>query len=67
MPGKKLEGLYASYFLGLRKCPNCNEELFAAEGAALVPEGIVRFDWSCDLCGHKFKTAAENEASPLVS
>jgi hypothetical protein len=56
------DGIHASYFLGFRKCPNCNEEVFAAEGATHVPEG-VRFDWCCDLCGHKFETAENDNAS----
>ena len=45
-----------SYYLGFQRCPNCKEDIFAAEGATLVPEGI-RLSWCCDLCGHQFETA----------
>jgi transcriptional regulator NrdR family protein len=50
------EGVRRSYYLGSKRCPNCQEEVFAAQGATLVPEGI-RLEWCCDLCGHRFETA----------
>ena len=56
------EGIHPSYFLGLQRCPNCKEEVFAAEGASLVPEG-VRFAWCCDLCGYRFETAEPADAA----
>ena len=52
---KKIDGMHASYFLALKKCPNCLETIFAAEGATLVPSA-VEFNWRCDLCDHAFKT-----------
>ena len=52
---KKLDGLHASYFLAMKDCPNCNETIFAAEGATLVP-AAVQFRWRCDLCDHVFET-----------
>ena len=60
MSAKTYDGLHASYLLALQRCPNCNDEVFAAEGATLTSDGIVRFEWCCDLCGHKFETA-DNE------
>lgn len=51
------DALQATYFLGFQRCLNCSEELIAAEGATLVPHGLVKFVWCCDLCGHKFETA----------
>jgi hypothetical protein len=55
-------GVHTSYFLGVQRCPQCMEEVFAAEGATLVPEG-VRFEWCCDLCGHRFETAEAADAT----
>ena len=55
MRSKTYDGIPASYLLAFHRCPKCNEEVFAAEGASLVPAG-VRFEWSCDLCGHRFET-----------
>jgi transcription elongation factor Elf1 len=55
MRSKSYDAVHASYFLALHRCPKCNEDVFAAEGATLLPEGI-RFEWSCDLCGHRFET-----------
>ena len=48
-----------SYILAFTRCPSCKAELFAAERAALVPEGI-RFEWCCDLYGHKFETVEQD-------
>jgi hypothetical protein len=52
---KKLDGMHASYFLAMKQCPKCNETIFAAEGATLVPSA-VEFNWRCDLCDHVFQT-----------
>ena len=60
MSAKINDGLHASYILAFQKCPNCNDEMFAAEGATLTSDGIVRFKWCCDLCGHKFETAEKD-------
>jgi transcriptional regulator NrdR family protein len=59
------DGLPASYFLAFQKCPNCNDEVFAATGATLTSDGMVRFEWCCDLCGHKFETAEKNDVRVL--
>ena len=61
MSAKTYDGLHASYLLAFQRCPNCNDEVFAAEGAALTSDGIVRFEWCCDLCGHKFETAEKDD------
>ena len=55
MRSRSYDAVGASNFLAIHRCPKCNEEMFAAEGASLVPAG-VRFEWSCDLCGHRFET-----------
>ena len=54
------EGVRRSFYLGFKRCPNCQEEVFAAEGATLVPEGI-RLEWCCDLCGHLVETTEATE------
>jgi hypothetical protein len=58
MRSKPSDAVNASYVFDFQRCPECKEEMFVAEGATLIPEGI-RFEWSCDLCGHRFET---NEA-----
>jgi hypothetical protein len=55
-------GVQASYVLGLQHCPNCNEELFVAEGATHKGE-TIRFEWCCDLCGHRFETAEATDTA----
>jgi len=50
-----IDAMHASYFLAMHRCPKCKEEVFAAEGATLVPIGI-EFQWRCDLCDHEFRT-----------
>ena len=47
------------------KMSDCNDEVFAAEGATLTSDGIVRFEWCCDLCGHKFETAEKDDVRVL--
>ena len=54
------EGVQPTYYFGFQRCPNCKEEVFAAEGASLTPVGI-RLEWCWDLCGHRFDTAAATE------
>jgi len=49
------DGMHASYFLAFQKCPNCRETIFAAEGAAFLPEA-VKYKWHCGLCDHQFQT-----------
>jgi len=46
------------YFLVYERCPNCRETVYAAEGADVMTN-LVRYRWTCDLCGHAFATEAE--------
>jgi len=50
-----IDAMHASYFLALHRCPNCKEEIFAAEGASLSSKE-VKYRWRCDLCDHAFQT-----------
>ena len=60
-----IDAMHASYFLAMHRCPKCDEEVFAAEGATLVPIGI-EFQWRCDLCDYEFRTIQPN-AEPVGS
>jgi uncharacterized protein with PIN domain len=42
---------------GMQVCPHCDELVVAPEASEFVSEGNVRHFWSCDSCGHEFKTA----------
>jgi hypothetical protein len=35
-------GIARSYYLGFHRCPNCKEDVFAAEGATLTAIGLRR-------------------------
>ena len=50
-----------SYIFAIHVCPNCRQEVFAAEAATQILGG-VKLDWCCDLCSHRFSTIEENEA-----
>ena len=52
---KKLDGMLATHFLTSKECPKCNETIFVAEGATLVPRA-VEFHWRCEQCDHAFAT-----------
>jgi hypothetical protein len=60
-PGRTDADVRRTYILAIRKCPNCNQEVFAAESASSVPKGM-RLEWHCDLCGHHFSTTEPNDA-----
>jgi len=37
-------------------CPECHDLVVAAAKSQHVAEGVVRHWWSCDSCGHEFRT-----------
>ena len=45
-------------FFGFQTCSNCEETVFAAKGAD-VADDVIRYHWTCDLCGHGFITEAD--------
>jgi ribosomal protein L37AE/L43A len=49
---------FAGYFTR-PLCPQCGDEQFVPERAEFVAEGCIRHIWSCDDCGHEFRTAVE--------
>jgi RNase P subunit RPR2 len=40
-------------------CPKCKETLFAPTTSEYIDENHVRHVWSCDSCGHEFRTSAK--------
>jgi hypothetical protein len=56
---------HGSYILAIQRCPKCRQEVFAAEAATLVPEGM-RLDWCCDLCSHRFSTTEESDGAAVA-
>jgi len=57
MPLQSATVVFAPRSLGLRSCPHCDELVVAPEVSEFVSDGKVRHFWSCDSCGHEFKTA----------
>ena len=49
---------FARYF-ARPSCPRCGEEQFAPELSEFVGEGLIHHTWSCDACGHEFRTTVE--------
>jgi transcription elongation factor Elf1 len=39
-------------------CPHCGETLLASSAAEFLGQGRIRHTWSCDECGHEFRTLA---------
>jgi len=37
-------------------CPECNDLMVAAARSQHLDENVVRHWWSCESCGHKFRT-----------
>ncbi len=37
-------------------CPECRDLMVAAAKSQHVNESVVRHWWSCDSCGHEFRT-----------
>jgi transcription elongation factor Elf1 len=40
-------------------CPECAHEQFVPERSAFVDETRVRHTWTCEACGHEFRTTIE--------
>jgi hypothetical protein len=38
-------------------CPECGDMLLAPEASEFAGRGRVRHHWSCEACGHVFRTA----------
>ena len=38
-------------------CPRCGEVLLVAEESEFDVHGRIRHSWSCDSCGHEFRTS----------
>jgi hypothetical protein len=39
------------------KCPRCGDVLLVAEESEFGANGRIRHSWSCDSCGHEFRTS----------
>ncbi len=46
----------AGYF-ELQACPGCQETLVSPIASEYVGEGRVQHHWSCDACGHEFRSS----------
>ena len=63
-------------FFARPSCPQCGETQLAPEHSEFVRDGLIHHTWSCDSCGHEFRTnvelkprscltnAGESEAAP---
>jgi predicted RNA-binding Zn-ribbon protein involved in translation (DUF1610 family) len=49
---------FARYF-ARPACPACGEEQFVPEASEFVGEGVIRHSYTCDACGHEFRTVLE--------
>ena len=49
---------FARYF-GRQDCPLCGETQLAPEHSEFVRDGLIHHTWSCDACGHEFRTTVE--------
>jgi transcription elongation factor Elf1 len=38
-------------------CPQCNDMLLAPARSEYVNASLIRHFWSCDACGHEFRTS----------
>jgi transcription elongation factor Elf1 len=43
-------------------CPKCNDMLLAPTRSEFVKASLIRHFWSCDACGHEFRTAVKFKA-----
>jgi len=59
----------ASRRLALPACPKCQDIQFAPAASEFVRKGQVRHFWSCEACGHEFKTSVKLPflASPSIA
>ena len=42
-------------------CPHCGQSQVAPEQSEFVSEVVIHHTWSCDACGHEFRTTVEIE------
>ena len=49
---------FARYFTRPH-CPQCGDEQLVPEQSEFAGEGRIHHIWSCDDCGHQFRTAVE--------
>jgi len=49
---------FARYFVR-PTCPDCGEEQLVPELSEFVGKGVIRHTYSCDACGHEFRTVVE--------
>jgi RNase P subunit RPR2 len=45
-------------------CPECCDLLIAADKSQHVKDDVVRHWWSCESCGHEFRTTVRLPALP---
>jgi RNase P subunit RPR2 len=46
-------------------CPECHDLMVAATQSQHVDKNVVRHWWSCESCGHEFRTTVRLPALPL--
>src|ERR1700733_13808368 len=46
-------------------CPECHDLMVAATQSQLVNKNVVRHLWSCESCGHEFRTTVRLPALPV--
>lgn len=49
---------FARYF-ARPHCPQCGDQQLAPDRSEFVGEGLIHHTWSCDACGHEFRTTVE--------
>jgi len=47
----------SSHVFARPACPRCGEVLLVAEESEFDVHGRIRHSWSCDSCGHEFRTS----------
>jgi hypothetical protein len=47
----------ALHRFGQPTCPHCREMVLAPMMSEYVEENLIRHLWSCDTCGHEFRTS----------
>jgi transcription elongation factor Elf1 len=46
-------------------CPECHDLMVAATQSQHVDKNVVRHWWSCESCGHEFRTTVQLPALPV--
>ena len=49
---------FARYFTR-PNCPACGEEQLVPELSEFAGDGVIRHTYTCDACGHEFRTVVE--------